>query len=154
MMGIKANTKPEINWKKLEELSTELTNNFSAINRVIYQLGPQERPKQQVKRGYLTRDRLDMLREADAIVMQALESHDLMLEVTQMPTVLVPLSSDGVQESIVLRPISTDDFMTARFSELSDAFIGEVRDKLLALEGIEAVFYDITHKPPGTVEWE
>jgi GMP synthase (glutamine-hydrolysing) len=141
-------------WKTLEALSTELTNNFSAINRVIYQLGPQERPKQQVKRGYLTRDRLDLLREADAIVMQALESHDLMLEVTQMPTVLVPLSSDGVQESIVLRPISTDDFMTARFSELSDAFIDEVRDKLLALEGIEAVFYDITHKPPGTVEWE
>ena len=86
--------------------------------------------------------------------MEALETHDLMREVTQMPTVLVPLSSDGQQESIVLRPISTDDFMTARFSELSKEFIDEVRDKLLALEGIEAVFYDITHKPPGTVEWE
>jgi GMP synthase (glutamine-hydrolysing) len=68
--------------------------------------------------------------------------------------VLVPLSSDGVKESIVLRPISTDDFMTARFSELSQDFTDEVCAAILALEGIEAVFYDITHKPPGTVEWE
>jgi GMP synthase (glutamine-hydrolysing) len=141
-------------WKTLEALSTELTNNFSSINRVIYLLGPDERPEQRVKRGYLTRDRLDLLREADAIVMAALEHHDLMLKVTQMPTVLVPLSSDGVKESIVLRPISTDDFMTARFSELSQDFTDEVCAAILALEGIEAVFYDITHKPPGTVEWE
>ena len=141
-------------WKTLEALSTELTNNYAEINRVIYLLGPEVRPQQKIKRGYLTRDRLDLLRDADAIVMEALETHDLMREVTQMPTVLVPLSSDGQQESIVLRPISTDDFMTARFSELSKEFIDEVRDKLLALEGIEAVFYDITHKPPGTVEWE
>ena len=102
----------------------------------------------------MTRDRLDLLREADVIVMDALERHDLLREVTQMPTVLVPLSSDGVQESIVLRPISTDDFMTARFSQLPRIFIQEVCDGLLGLEGIEAVFYDITHKPPGTVEWE
>jgi GMP synthase (glutamine-hydrolysing) len=77
-----------------------------------------------------------------------------MQEVTQMPTVLVPLSSDGVRESVVLRPISTDDFMTARFSALPRAFVEETCRQLLAVEGIEAVFYDITHKPPGTVEWE
>ena len=141
-------------WSTLEELSTELTNSVTSINRVIYLLGPQDRPTQVLKKGYLTRDRLDLLREADAIVMDALERHDLLREVTQMPTVLVPLSSDGVQESIVLRPISTDDFMTARFSQLPKVFIDEVRDRLLSLEGIEAVFYDITHKPPGTVEWE
>ena len=70
-----------------------------------------------------------------------------------MPTVLVPLSSDGVRESIVLRPISTDDFMTARFSQLPQAFIDEVRDALLNWRASKRV-YDITHKPPGTVEWE
>ena len=141
-------------WSVLETVSTELTNGFPEINRVIYMLGPEKRPAQKVKRGYLTRDRLDLLREADAIVMEGLERHGLMQEVTQMPTVLVPLSSDGVQESIVLRPISTDDFMTARFSQLPKSFLDDMRDRLLALEGIEAVFYDVTHKPPGTVEWE
>lgn len=141
-------------WKTLEALATELTNHFPAINRVIYLLGPTPRPQQRLKAGYLTRDRLDLLRQADAISMEALERHGLMEEVTQMPTVLLPLSSDGVQESVVLRPIATSDFMTARFCPLPTAFLDDVRQRLLALAGIEAVFYDITHKPPGTVEWE
>ena len=141
-------------WKTLEALSTELTNNFPSINRVIYLLGPTPRPQQNIKTGYLTRDRLDLLRRADAISMEALERHGLMEEVTQMPTVLLPLSSDGVQESVVLRPIATSDFMTARFCPLPQAFLDDVCERLLALAGIEAVFYDITHKPPGTVEWE
>ena len=141
-------------WKTLEALSTELTNNFPSINRVIYLLGPTPQPQQNIKVGYLTRDRLDLLRRADAISMEALERHGLMEEVTQMPTVLLPLSSDGVQESVVLRPIATSDFMTARFCPLPQAFLDDVCERLLALAGIEAVFYDITHKPPGTVEWE
>ena len=141
-------------WKTLEALSTELTNRFSSINRVIYLLGPTPRPQQSLKAGYLTRDRLDLLRKADAISMEALERHGLMREVTQMPTVLLPLSSDGVQESVVLRPVATSDFMTARFCPLPPAFLDDVCERLLALAGIEAVFYDITHKPPGTVEWE
>ena len=141
-------------WKTLEALSTELTNNFPSINRVIYLLGPTPRPQQNLKAGYLTRDRLDLLRRADAISMEALERHGLMEEVTQMPTVLLPLSSDGMQESVVLRPIATSDFMTARFCPLPQAFLADVCERLLALAGIEAVFYDITHKPPGTVEWE
>ena len=95
-----------------------------------------------------------MLREADDLVMRALRKHELMGDVTQMPTVLVPLSSDNSSENIVLRPISTDDFMTARFSRLPSAFLDEVCDGLMELDGIEAVLYDVTHKPPGTVEWE
>ena len=141
-------------WDQLEELSTELTNEIPQINRVVYLLGPEVRPKQRIKPAFLSRDRLDLLREADAIAMDALERHGLMTEVTQMPTVLLPLSSNGVNESVVLRPISTDDFMTARFSHLPHDFIDDVTARLLELEGIEAVFYDVTHKPPGTVEWE
>ena len=71
-----------------------------------------------------------------------------------MPTVLAPLSPNGVGESVVLRPISTKDFMTARFSRLPRAFLEDVAARLMDLEGVEAVFYDITHKPPATVEWE
>ena len=144
----------DCDWEKLELLSTELTNLFAEINRVVYLLGPEERPVQRIKPGYLTRDRLDLLREADAIAMEGLERHGLMQEMMQMPTVLVPLSADGVQESVVLRPIASSDLMTARFCRLPREFLEDIRDRLLALEGIEAVFYDITHKPPGTVEWE
>ena len=86
--------------------------------------------------------------------MEALRKYRLMGDVTQMPTVLVPLSSGGPTEIVVLRPISTDDFMTARFSRLPAAFLDEVCDGLMELDGVEAVLYDVTHKPPGTVEWE
>ena len=144
----------EADWDVLEEVSTELTNTLPEINRVVYLLGPADRPPQHLRPGTLSQDRLDLLRQADALAMDALERHDLMREVTQMPTVLVPLSSDGVRESLVLRPISTDDFMTARFCRLPPTFLDEITSQLLALDGIEAVFYDITHKPPGTVEWE
>ncbi|NKB67967.1 MAG: glutamine-hydrolyzing GMP synthase [Candidatus Latescibacteria bacterium] len=141
-------------WDQLETLSTALTNELPQINRVIYQLAPAQRPPQQLKPSYLTRPRLDLLRRADALAMDALERGGFMQQVTQMPTVLVPLSSDGEQESIVLRPISTDDFMTASFTKLPRDFVDELATQLLALDGIEAVFYDVTNKPPGTVEWE
>jgi len=141
-------------WDDLERVSTELTNSTPEINRVLFQLGPSKHLVQGLREGFLTSDRLDMLREADAIVMDALASHDLMAQVTQMPTVLVPLSSDGIAESVVLRPITTDDFMTARFDRLPTNFLAEVTEAILRIDGIEAVYYDVTHKPPGTVEWE
>ena len=141
-------------WEDLEALSTILTNELPQINRVIYQLGPAQRPRQRLKASFLTRPRLDLLRRADALAMDALDQAGFMQQVTQMPTVLLPLSSDGVQESIVLRPISTDDFMTASFSKLPRDFVDGLAVQLLELDGIEAVFYDVTNKPPGTVEWE
>lgn len=144
----------DLNWDKLEALSTSLTNTFNEINRVIYTLRSFTTTSLKLRKAYLTRDRLDLLREADSVVMEALRKYKLMGDVTQMPTVLVPLSSDNSSEHIVLRPISTDDFMTARFSRLPPAFLDEVCDQLMELNGIEAVLYDVTHKPPGTVEWE
>ena len=131
-----------------------MTNAIVEVNRVVFQLGPDHGLDQRLKEGYLTRERLDVLREADAIAMDELERHGLMGLVTQMPTVLLPLSTDGFQESVVLRPISTDDFMTASVTQLPSSFLDDVTRRLLAVEGIEAVYYDITHKPPGTVEWE
>jgi GMP synthase (glutamine-hydrolysing) len=143
-----------IDWESLEGISTAITNSVPQINRVVIQLGPSHKLNQKLKEGYLTQERLDLLRDADSLVMEALDRHRLMDQVTQMPTVLLPLSSDGAQESIVLRPITTDDFMTARFGRLPVNFLEDVTMRLLALEGVEAVYYDITHKPPGTVEWE
>ena len=143
-----------VSWSSLEKLSTELTNSVSQINRVIVQLGPERPLHQSLKTAYLTRQRLDLLRQADDLVMTALQQHNLMERVTQMPTVLLPLSSDGIDESVVLRPITTDDFMTARFDQLPGEFLEEVTAGLLGLNGIEAVYYDVTNKPPGTVEWE
>ncbi len=143
-----------LDWDRLEQASTEITNAFAQINRVVFLLAPARLPPLRLRQAYLTRARLDLLREADAIVMGALQDHGLMDEVTQMPTVLLPLGAQPDGECLVVRPVVTDDFMTARFCRLPADFLAVLRERLLALPRIDAVFYDITHKPPATVEWE
>ena len=141
-------------WRMLEQVSTEVTNRVRAVNRVVYLIAPGDLPDLRPKRAFLSRGRLDLLREADRIAMTALETHGLMDGVSQMPTVLLPLSSDGQREVVVLRPVCTPDFMTARFAELPRAVVGEIARDILATGGVDAVLYDVTHKPPGTIEWE
>ena len=93
-------------------------------------------------------------RQPWAICMQAFDRAGLMSSVSQMPTVLVPLTTDGQDEIVILRPITTPDFMTARFAELPHNLVRDIAGETLDLPGVAAVGYDITHKPPGTVEWE
>ena len=138
----------------LEDLSTRITNSVSGINRVVCLVAPDVLPPLRLKRAFLTSQRLDVLREADAIAMRVLDSAGLMSAVSQMPTVLVPLTTDGQDEVVILRPITTPDFMTARFAELPHNLVRDMADEILNLPGVAAVGYDITHKPPGTVEWE
>ncbi|MBR85217.1 MAG: glutamine-hydrolyzing GMP synthase [Rhodospirillaceae bacterium] len=144
----------EPDWLTLEDVSTRITNSVQDVNRVIYLISPEEPPVLELKRAFLDRRRLDLLREADAIAMQAIVDDGFEQEIAQMPTVLLPLSSDGAGETVVLRPIVTPDFMTARFCELPMDFVKTVADRIAALDGIDAVCYDVTHKPPATVEWE
>ena len=144
----------DADWETLEQVSTRLTNSVRGINRVVYLLTPKALPQQRIKRAYLTRRRLDLLREADSLAMDGLSRAGLMKEVSQMPSVLLPLTSDGYQETLVLRPVYTPDFMTARFAELPREFLSDLALEIVRLDGIEAVLFDITHKPPGTVEWE
>ena len=144
----------ETDWEALEEVSTRITNSVREVNRVVYLLAPNELPDLRLKRAFLSRSRLDVLREADALAMAALHRAGLMQTVSQMPTVLVPLTTDGQTETVVLRPISTPDFMTARFVELPWELVHELGVEILALDGVAVVCFDVTHKPPGTVEWE
>jgi GMP synthase (glutamine-hydrolysing) len=144
----------DADWSALGEVSTRITNAVRDVNRVIYLLAPDRIEQQRLKRSFLARPRLDLLRQADALAMKALLDAGLAREVSQMPTVLAPLTTDGYQEAIVLRPVVTPDFMTARFAELPRDLLNDLAADLLVLDGVEAVCYDVTHKPPGTVEWE
>jgi GMP synthase (glutamine-hydrolysing) len=144
----------ESDWDRLADISTRITNSVSDVNRVIYLISSDTPPNLRLKRAFLDRRRLDLLREADAIAMNAIVHGGFESEIAQMPTVLLPLSADGAGETIVLRPIVTPDFMTARFCELPVDFVKSVAAQIMALDGIEAVCYDVTHKPPATVEWE
>jgi GMP synthase (glutamine-hydrolysing) len=103
----------------------------------------------------VTRERLDLLRELDAVVMDALTRHDLMTTVWQCPTVLVPLRLDGKgRELVVIRPVHSERAMTARPAWIGEVCADEITAALTAFEPVGAVAIDVTTKPPATIEWE
>ena len=103
----------------------------------------------------MTRERLDLLREADDLVMEGLKRHGVYDDIWQCPTVLVPLQIDGKgQELCVIRPVHSERAMTASAAPLPDALVDELRESILRLPGISGLAIDLTSKPPGTIEWE
>lgn len=147
-----------IDWTQLSELAPMLTNQHSDINRVLFTLGLKHGENIEsvsTTPGYLTPERIATLQEADHLVMEWLKGADPENAVWQFPTVLLPLSvnSEG-EESIVLRPVSSQEAMTANFTQLPWDKLKTLTQQLLEIPGISAVFYDLTNKPPGTIEWE
>ena len=144
----------------IRSVSPKLTNAFSDINRVLVTVATKDcldmqKTRYSVSAGYLTPERIDKLQEADKLVMDFVYSVDIDKKVWQCPTVLLPLSvnCEG-EESIVLRPVSSTEAMTANFTELPWDKVQELAQEILQIDGISAVFYDATNKPPGTIEWE
>ena len=90
---------------------------------------------------------------ADAIVTEFLSETGLYDEIWQFPVALLPCSN-GPGESVVLRPILSDDAMTASAYPMERAPLSDLTSRLLNIEGVDLVFFDLTSKPPGTIEWE
>lgn len=141
-------------WGLLEEVSTRITNAIGEVNRVVYALSHSTPVKTEPVRALVTSERLDLLREADAIAMERLIALGVAGEVWQMPTVLVPLAVDGDRECVVIRPISSEEAMTARFTRLPWEVVESISEGISSLHGVSVVFCDITNKPPATIEWE
>ena len=102
----------------------------------------------------LTQERLKRLRQADAIVRQLSEESGFERQVWQFPVVLIPIGAGDRPDSVVLRPIHSVDGMTAQVVRMPRELLHGMTHELLAVNGICGVFYDLTHKPPGTIEWE
>jgi GMP synthase (glutamine-hydrolysing) len=108
----------------------------------------------QVQPSLLTEERLNRLRRADAIV--RMHSHETGFEkrVWQFPVVLIPFGTAEAPDSVVLRPIDSVDGMTAESVMMDPDQLDQLTAELMQIEGVCGVFYDLTHKPPGTIEWE
>ena len=112
--------------------------------------------------GQITRERLDMLREADAIVVSEIENAGLYRQTSQAFAVLLPVQSVGVmgdtrtyEHAIVVRSVDTDDFMTADWSQLPYDLLSRMSTRIInEVNGVNRVCYDISSKPPATIEWE
>jgi hypothetical protein len=112
--------------------------------------------------GHVTRTRLDTLREADAIVLEELDRAGLMRKVSQAFAVLLPVQSVGVMgdartydEVLAVRAVETEDFMTADWTRLPHELLAKVSTRIInEVRGVNRVAYDISSKPPATIEWE
>nr|MEE4268003.1 glutamine-hydrolyzing GMP synthase [Candidatus Krumholzibacteria bacterium] len=142
-------------WDRLAEASGTIHKTVGGINRTLLNLGAALPSRFRSLPATMTRDRLDLLRECDFLMMEGLRRHGLYGDIWQCPTVLVPLEIDGQgQELCILRPIHSERAMTATAARLPGALLEELRASILALPGISGLAYDLTSKPPGTIEWE
>jgi len=111
----------------------------------------------------VTQERLDLLREADAIVREELKAAGLDHDIWQCPVVLLAdVRSVGVQgdgrtygHPIVLRPVSSEDAMTADWSRVPYEVLEKISTRITnEVREVNRVVLDVTSKPPGTIEWE
>lgn len=141
--------------ERLAEAARLVLERTPGVNRCIWSLGaPPPRTVRPVA-ATIDRARLDLLREADHLVMEGLRRHGVHDDIWQCPTVLVPLELDGRgRELVIVRPIRSERAMTATAAHLPEALAAELRAALGALPGVSGVALDLTSKPPGTIEWE
>jgi len=145
----------EADWDALDRLASELLKSVPGVNRCLWNLGPELPAEVAPRAATTTRERLDLLREADHLVMEGMRRHGVHDEVWQCPTVLVPVTvAGGAGELCIARPIHSERAMTATAARLPRELLTELREEILALPGIVGVAYDLTSKPPGTIEWE
>jgi GMP synthase (glutamine-hydrolysing) len=112
--------------------------------------------------GTMTREKLEILKEADNIFIEGLKKHGLYDSVWQAAVILLPVQSVGVmgdertyENAAVLRAVVSTDGMTADWSQLPYDFLGSISNEIInKVKGINRVVYDISSKPPSTIEWE
>jgi GMP synthase (glutamine-hydrolysing) len=112
--------------------------------------------------GEVTAEKLDVLREADEIVVSEIKNAGLYRQTSQAFAVLLPVNSVGVmgdsrtyEGTVAVRCVNTDDFMTADWSHLPYELLARISTRIInEVKGVNRVCYDISSKPPATIEWE
>jgi GMP synthase (glutamine-hydrolysing) len=112
--------------------------------------------------GPVTASRLEVLRQADAILLEELKQADWYRRTAQAFAILLPVQSVGVmgdgrtyENVVALRAVQTDDFMTADWAHLPYELLAKISTRIInQVQGVNRVVYDISSKPPATIEWE
>ncbi|HPS52837.1 MAG TPA: glutamine-hydrolyzing GMP synthase [Phycisphaerae bacterium] len=112
--------------------------------------------------GEVTREKLDVLRKADNILLEEIHANNLYRQTSQTFAVLLPVQSVGVmgdgrtyEDVVAIRSVNTTDFMTADWSHLPYEVLARISNRIInEVRGVNRVVYDISSKPPATIEWE
>ena len=146
-------------WDYLLETARQITNRLQEFNRVVLHLGAIETSQavsfEAQAPAELSPERIQLLQEAEALVDSFLKEKNIYDEIWQFPVVLLALAPPQRKgEALVLRPVCSTDAMTASVYTMQPELLVELGQKLQNIKKISAVFYDLTSKPPGTIEWE
>jgi len=152
-------------WDLLADAAVRLVNGHDDVNRVALRVSSSPLPDNFL--GYaltpgaphtVTKRRLDVLRKADDIATSHLQRAGFMKAIWQCPVAMAPLTHDPSlhREVIILRPVDSTEAMTATFFRLPFDTLEAIAAAILAAlpDDVADVFFDITNKPPGTIEWE
>jgi GMP synthase (glutamine-hydrolysing) len=145
-----------LDYDRMQEVSTTLCNVHTETNRVIVHVAGAaglRLENARIRKAAITPRRIETLRRADYVVRTAMEKQRLTDAVWQFPVVLAPIFFGG-GETVILRPVNSEDGMTANFARLPLRFLRSAANAVAEIPGVGAVFLDITNKPPATIEWE
>lgn len=141
--------------KTLRSLSPITTNTHKDLNRVLWFLAGDATKLTQsiIKPATPSKKRITLLQTIDAVVNAVALKDKRCKTIWQLPVVLIPFGYK-YGESIVLRPVESEEAMTVSFGEIPNDLLKTIAKKIAALKAIDFIFYDVTNKPPGTIEWE
>jgi GMP synthase (glutamine-hydrolysing) len=138
----------EVTWQNIRAASVQAVNSLKTVNRICFSLHqPQEFT---LGKLFLQKENLDTLREVDAVMRKLTDD---IPDIWQMPVVQLPLYESGNQ-CYVIRPVCSQDAMSADFYEMDLTYMAAIIQKVQEITGVGSVLYDVTTKPPGTIEWE
>ena len=143
--------------EKVEAASSSITNSAKYLNRTVIKLYQNPSVKDEdlkLQEGYCDKRRLDQLREVDNIVLTELHKSGWYNQIFQHLTIDLPYASSPDHASFVLRPVCSEDVMTARFAWIDQEVMNSILKQIAALDFVDAVYFDATNKPPATFGWE
>ena len=143
--------------EKIEACSSAITNKAGFINRTCIKLYQKQGVKNEdlkLQEGYCDRRRLDQLREVDNIVLKELRKAGWYDKIFQHLTIDLPFATSADRATFVLRPVVSEDVMTARFAMIPKEILGKIVEQIAALPFVDALYFDATNKPPATFGWE
>jgi len=150
-------------WDELEKASSTVTNASKDVNRTVLELWKSDSGHTSkrsspeafgIREGYCDKTRLDQTRETDDIVLDELKKSGWYTKIFQHLTINLPWAQVPGHCSIVLRPVVSEDVMTARFAHLDASVLRNIVYRIATLGFVDAIYYDITNKPPATFGWE
>ena len=143
--------------EKIEECSSTITNAAKFLNRTCIKLYQKPSVKDEdlkLQEGFCDKRRLDQLREVDNIVLTELHKSGWYNKIFQHLTIDLPFASAEDKATFVLRPVISEDVMTARFAMLPEELLNTIVHKIAELDFVDALYFDATNKPPATFGWE